>query len=389
MIRLLTLVTLLLLKAPSGAPLGFLGPAPFATTAAGALGSVGAALPSIVASSLLAVDVVSSGLHSSLPAPEAARRGAETIAAIAAPGSVTARAVALESDRRHVACVARSAPDDFNYECQQDASPQVVVRGGRLIVVSQTWTAPPSKEAAVPPPPGVPAASAVNEAAELITTSSTGGAVWPSAMALSRYMEELGAGSSGWWAGKNVVEIGAGIGLNSLTAGSLGARSVTLTDGDTGVLRLARQNIADNELNIKVDTLRFGDKSGVDRLLSGTPDRHFDVVIGSDLTYKKDDWPAFVETVVRLSGNPASSDSTAASASNGEPTTFLYATTPRYRSEWETLQDEFRKSGFRVDDVTFEARAPGFAVDADDRYAGGVLRDDVRIMRGVYVGSSR
>ena len=145
MIRLLTLVTLLLLKAPSGAPLGFLGPAPFATTAAGALGSVGAALPSIVASSLLAVDVVSSGLHSSLPAPEAARRGAETIAAIAAPGSVTARAVALESDRRHVACVARSAPDDFNYECQQDASPQVVVRGGRLIVVSQTWTAPPSQ----------------------------------------------------------------------------------------------------------------------------------------------------------------------------------------------------------------------------------------------------
>lgn len=348
------------------------------------------------ATTLLTADILSSALHSSLPFPEVF---STVTAAEASP--LLKRAVSLESDTHHVACVARSSPDDFQYECQQDASPQVVVRGGKLLVVSQTW-APPPRAAAVTTTTATAttkagrggAEDAVEEATETFATASTGGAVWPSAMALSRYMEEMGGGSSGWWRGKDVVEIGAGIGLNSLTADSLGARSVTLTDGDAGVLRLARQNAADNNLkNVRVENLKFGDRDAVSSLLSASTGKHFDVILGSDLTYKKSDWPTFVETVKMLSrdANADAADEEGGAAtkrSAAKPTVFLYATSPRYRGEWEQLQEQFRNAGFRVRDVTLPPRIPGIAIGEDfERYAGGVLQDDIRIMMGEYLGS--
>ena len=65
---------------------------------------------------------------------------------------------------------------------------------------------------------------------------------------------------------KTVVELGCGLGLVAITAAVLGAR-VTATDGDSGVLRAARGNVASNGAGcrhpVAVQPLQWGDAAGV------------------------------------------------------------------------------------------------------------------------------
>ena len=303
-------------------------------------------------------------------------------------------------------------------------------------------------------------------------------------MALSRYMEDQGRN---WWAGKDVLEVhlalialpalfdtkkdemsgflfqpvrppprvtissafflcklGAGLGLNSLTAEALGARTVTVTDGDAAVLRMASDGLRSNfpraSRNMRVGPrsyrialvyvrsvrstnfacvdqikhldrpaeptgslmfalcllnlhhflnlllvrspppllchprlpqalpLRMGDREGSARLLaeealsSGRP--AFDVIVASDLTYRREDWPAFVATVGELSDRR---------------TVVLYGTTTRLAGEWEALQAQFRESGFAVEDVRLRPRAA--AARPGSPAPPAVLTDDVRLMR--------
>ena len=69
-------------------------------------------------------------------------------------------------------------PDFFDYDCQQ-SKVQVLVRGGRPLIMAQSWTSG--------------------------DTASTGASVWPSSVMLSRYMEDQGAP---YWKGKAVLELG-------------------------------------------------------------------------------------------------------------------------------------------------------------------------------------
>ena len=91
----------------------------------------------------------------------------------------------------------------------------------------------------------------------------------------------------------------------------MGAQSVTVTDGDAAVLELAKANYEFNfpgRNNWFTEVLRFGaDDDAVTmakhrRDHAGSPGLEtFDVIVGSDLTYKRDDWPAFVASVKEFS----------------------------------------------------------------------------------------
>jgi len=78
------------------------------------------------------------------------------------------------------------------------------------------------------------AADAAQQEREAWLGGWTGGNIWESSEVLARL---LCLRPQSWWAGKRVVELGAGCGLVGLTALALGAAEVTLTDQ---VLYMAR-----------------------------------------------------------------------------------------------------------------------------------------------------
>lgn len=236
-----------------------------------------------------------------------------------------ARAYQTVKSPAYVSCVPFENPDDFDYTCQQAPGPQVIFRGHLPLFLSQQ---------------------------EWGTSESTGASIWPSAIALSRYMDDLGPN---YWRDKKVLELGSGLGLNSLAARALGAKFVTMTDGDDNVLKNAAANMQanfqeKNAAGMLVQRLSFGNSADLAQLKGS-----YDVILSSDLTYKKEGWNSFVETVQKLSS---------------VDTVVLYGTSPRHRGEWEALQAKFIEAGFRVTDVKLKPRG-----------TGGVLTDDVRIMQ--------
>ena len=115
-----------------------------------------------------------------------------------------------------------------------------------------------------------------------IAKQSTGSSVWGGGVVLARYMEELGGD---FWGGKQVIELGSGAGLGSVTAAKLGAQNVLATDRDADVLELIKVNLAKNlgerQTSVAVARLDWGQASEVvDRT-------QWDVAIGADLTYNR------------------------------------------------------------------------------------------------------
>ena len=99
-----------------------------------------------------------------------------------------------------------------------------------------------------------------------------------------------------------------------MAAKSLGASKVAVTDGDEGVLRLAAANVqnnfpeakaragADGVLLVpyKFQLLAEGDTAGEEATkatASSVVGERWDVIVGSDLTYKRETWPTFVSSV--------------------------------------------------------------------------------------------
>jgi len=120
--------------------------------------------------------------------------------------------------------------------------------------------------------------------------SSTGSSVWGGGLVLSRYMEVLG---SSFWSGKRVIELGTGTGLGSITAAKLGASAVLATDRDPAVLELAGENARANlgrGSTFRTAELTWGSSAAS---LAGD----WDVVIGADLTYNREAWPALADTI--------------------------------------------------------------------------------------------
>lgn len=121
-----------------------------------------------------------------------------------------------------------------------------------------------------------------DDAEELADGISVGGAVWPSAASLCRWLR----GSAEAIRGTSVLELGAGTGACGLYAACLGATRVTLTEGSSRLQRLISSNIEANR-----PLLPAGTHVEHQRLLWGlSPPPHgpWHWVLGSDLTYGYD-----------------------------------------------------------------------------------------------------
>ena len=106
--------------------------------------------------------------------------------------------------------------------------------------------------------------------------------IWEASIVLADYLTQAGLERE-----KEVLEIGAGMGLTGLFLGALGHK-VTITDHEDDALELLRMNAAHNGLdNVSVKRLDWEDPD-----LTG----QFDIICGSELIYKE----TSIEPIIRL-----------------------------------------------------------------------------------------
>jgi len=127
-------------------------------------------------------------------------------------------------------------------------------------------------------------------------TEDYGSTVWTAAIALSRFLEHHYKDDLEMFSGKRVLELGAGTGLVSIVAASMGAH-VTSTD-QPACLGLLEQNamnaVVSLDGSIHVEELTWGlpreDKPG-------DAPAPYDFVLGSDLVYHPSMLDAFISTI--------------------------------------------------------------------------------------------
>lgn len=114
---------------------------------------------------------------------------------------------------------------------------------------------------------------------------------------LSKYLENERVFPRGHWAGKRVLELGAGTGLCSLAAHYLGAR-VTATDmNKEAVLGILRRNLAANDgAGVEVVAHDWG------TALAAPLSAPYDVVLAADVIFKEELVPALVQSMAALAG---------------------------------------------------------------------------------------
>ncbi|XP_061090830.1 protein N-lysine methyltransferase METTL21A [Conger conger] len=156
--------------------------------------------------------------------------------------------------------------------------------------------------------------------------------VWDAAVVLCMYLE-LGQIELG---GKAAIELGAGTGLAGIVAALLGAR-VTITDREPA-LDLLRTNVRDNippdqQGAAVVSELTWGE--GLERFPAGG----YDLVLGADIVYLEETFPALLRTLEHLSS---------------ARTAVLLACRIRYDRD-RTFLAALRRS-FAVEEVHYEAQ---------------------------------
>ena len=132
---------------------------------------------------------------------------------------------------------------------------------------------------------------------------STGMTLWEGSQKLCSYIcqnpETVG--------NKNIVELGAGLGLCGIVAHKHGAKRVVLTDGDSDTLKNMRSNVA---LNVESQVLK-SDSVVCKQLLWGTneeafcskwasEDGGFDICMGGDIAYAQESLQILFETALGL-----------------------------------------------------------------------------------------
>ena len=103
------------------------------------------------------------------------------------------------------------------------------------------------------------------------------------------------------WKGKSGVELGAGLGLPSIVASTLGAKMIA-TDGDDAVLHLLNMNAERNAQWCRVEKLFWGSAEPLAKLgLTKAPD----FLLAANVVYDPEVWDALMETIQVLSGSRA------------------------------------------------------------------------------------
>ncbi|KAL8931788.1 MAG: hypothetical protein Q9216_007071 [Gyalolechia sp. 2 TL-2023] len=144
----------------------------------------------------------------------------------------------------------------------------------------------------------IPRTITIMEAPFLLSSGGdSGNRTWAAALHLATYLFTDGRH---FVEGKSVLELGAGLGFLSILCGKcLGARHVLMTDGSEAVIDLAQGNVELNAVGSVVETsiLKWGD-SRIDKVLieeSGMVS--YDLVLGADILYDPQDFPALVTTI--------------------------------------------------------------------------------------------
>ncbi|GKY90519.1 hypothetical protein MPSEU_000025600 [Mayamaea pseudoterrestris] len=129
------------------------------------------------------------------------------------------------------------------------------------------------------------------------TLNSTGLTLWRASNILCDFMLLHAAD---YVVNKNIIELGAGLGLCGILASHLGASSVILTDGDTDTLDNCRANVATNcnvGMNVSCRQLVWGRR--VDEFVHTLG--QYDVVMGADIIYLEQVLePLFLQTIPKL-----------------------------------------------------------------------------------------
>eukprot|EP00628_Pelagophyceae_sp_CCMP2097_P006391 CAMPEP_0184112462 /NCGR_PEP_ID=MMETSP0974-20121125/18422_1 /TAXON_ID=483370 /ORGANISM="non described non described, Strain CCMP2097" /LENGTH=242 /DNA_ID=CAMNT_0026415545 /DNA_START=15 /DNA_END=740 /DNA_ORIENTATION=- len=142
-------------------------------------------------------------------------------------------------------------------------------------------------------------------------TSSLGGTIWPSAAAAALLLYRW----RGALAQKNVLELGAGLGLGGLVAAKVGAARVVLTDCDDAVLeqqlcetalsvpnctalKLDWRNDANSEVDWRNDANReFDWRNDANSEIDDASEEVYDVVVGADVAYFSKVVPDLYKTI--------------------------------------------------------------------------------------------
>ncbi|KAI0182128.1 putative methyltransferase-domain-containing protein [Hypoxylon sp. FL1284] len=175
---------------------------------------------------------------------------------------------------------------------------------------------------------------------------TTGFRTWEASLHLAAYL--LSRDGARLVGDKNILELGAGTGfLSILLARHLKAKHVTSTDGDEGVIKSLRENLALNDLEdseqVRTEVLRWGHHLTSTWVDDDCTTHPYDVVIGADITYDKIAISALVSTLQGL-------------FDMRPELTIIIAGVVRNADTFQTFRDECASHQFTVEDVNFDPK---------------------------------
>jgi len=117
-----------------------------------------------------------------------------------------------------------------------------------------------------------------------------GGVTWEAGEQLAHWLCSNGAESIGesWSSVDSALELGAGVGLVSLTLGLLGVRTVVATDGDASLCDIASASAARNGVDGRVRGMRllWGDDVDLEAALAVLGGKCASLVVAADVLYE-------------------------------------------------------------------------------------------------------
>eukprot|EP00729_Bicosta_minor_P017468 gene17468-23692_t len=141
----------------------------------------------------------------------------------------------------------------------------------------------------------------VFKGAKTAEADTTGMQVWATSLVFARWVVELQASDPALFAGKAVIELGAGAGVPGIAALMYTqAKQVTMTD----LFKHTMENLQHNvDINVKASSSRTAENARVmplDWTSCSLPAGSFDVILGSDLVYETEAVDALVQVTDHL-----------------------------------------------------------------------------------------